>query len=416
MKAIVRVILVLVLTASGYYSYSQAFAQWRGIERKGIFVENDLLTSWPEGGPAQRWQADSIGNGYGSPSITEDRIYVMGEKDSIGYLFAFDHKGKLQWRSDYGKEWVKTFPGSRSTPTVTEDLIYTCSGLGNLACFELKTGTRKWFVDMVKDLHGRFTYHGHSESPLIYNDLVYLVPGGIDTNVVAFNRFSGKIVWICKGKGESPAYNSPILITLPSRTLLVTFTAYAMLGIDAKTGELLWTHEQVNIPVEERKSGNGDTHSNSAWYEDGFIYYFEGDGNGAVKLKLSEDGKEVTQLWRNDVIDNYMGGFIKLGDYLYSCYFSRKDFRVFDANTGQALDSLKIGRGSVIYADNLLYYYSIPGDVYLIRPNKNKPEIVSTFKITVGTKEHFSHPVIHKGVMYIRHGQVLLAYDIRRKK
>jgi hypothetical protein len=33
--------------------------------------------------------------------------------------------------------------------------------------------------------------------------------------------------------------------------------------------------------------------------------------------------------------------------------------------------------------------------------------------VTKGTKEHFSHPMIHDGVLYIRHGESLLAYAIK---
>jgi outer membrane protein assembly factor BamB len=51
----------------------------------------------------------------------------------------------------------------------------------------------------------------------------------------------------------------------------------------------------------------------------------------------------------------------------------------------------------------------------LISPNNGKPEVVSSFKISDGTKEHFAHPVIFDGVLYIRHGTILLAYDIRKK-
>jgi hypothetical protein len=37
---------------------------------------------------------------------------------------------------------------------------------------------------------------------------------------------------------------------------------------------------------------------------------------------------------------------------------------------------------------------------------------VSSFRITRGTKEHFSHPVIHNGVLYQRRGDALMAFDI----
>jgi outer membrane protein assembly factor BamB len=398
-------------------SQSQIIYQWRGNDRKGIYNEHELLKIWPSAGPQLLWSVDNIGNGYGSPTITNDRIYITGEIDTVAYLFALDLKGKLIWKSDFGKEWVKTFPGSRSAPTVDGELIYITSGMGNLACFDAKTGVRKWFVDMMNDLHGQFIMHGHSESPLIDGEKVFLVPGGRDTNVVAFNKFTGKILWICKGKGERPAYNSPLLIKLKDRNLIVTFSAYNLMGIDTKNGELLWVHEQDNTPLDKRgQMGWGDTHSNTAWYENGFIYYIAGDGNGAVKLQLSADGKEIKQVWRNQDIDNYMGGFIVSGNTIYSCVSEKKGLRTIDANTGKVIDSLKCGTGTIISAEDMLYYYNQKGEMFLIKPDPAKPEIVSNFKITAGTKEHFSHPVIKDGVLYLRHGKVLLAYDIKAKK
>lgn len=403
-------VLLLILTV--YQGFSQTITEWRGNNRQGIYPQSTVLDKWPEAGPALLWKNLNIGNGYGSPAVTADRIYITGEIDTIAWIFCLDKQGREIWKSPYGKEWVATFPGSRSTPTIAGDLLYVTSGLGNLACMETATGKPKWFIDMKKDLHGRFTMHGHSESPLVNGDLVYLVPGGMDTNVVALDRFTGKIVWISKGCGFRPAYNSPLLITLPERKIMVTFTAYALMGLDAATGELLFRHDQDNIPVEKRDVGMGDTHSNTVWYEDGFIYYFAGDGNGAVKLKLSNGGKKVEQVWRNPQIDNYMGGFIKMGDNLYSCLFEKKKLITVEAATGRVTDSLNVGRGNLISDGKLLYYYNLKGEMNLIKPGA-RPELVSTFRITEGTKEHFSHPVIDDGVLYIRHGKALMAYQIK---
>jgi hypothetical protein len=50
----------------------------------------------------------------------------------------------------------------------------------------------------------------------------------------------------------------------------------------------------------------------------------------------------------------------------------------------------------------------------LVKPGPSKMELVSKFKITAGKKEHFSHPVIKAGILYIRHGSALMAYDIRK--
>jgi len=31
----------------------------------------------------------------------------------------------------------------------------------------------------------------------------------------------------------------------------------------------------------------------------------------------------------------------------------------------------------------------------------------------LGTDQHWAHPVIHEGVMYIRHGNALMAYKVK---
>ncbi len=409
-----RIFLLVSAYAYSVSIQSQTIAQFRGTERNGVYNETNLLKTWPITGPELRWMNENIGNGYGSAAVTSDRLYINGEIDSTGFMFVFDLKGNLIWKADYGKEWVVNYNGSRSTPTVVGDLVYVCSGLGNITCFDANNGTKKWSKDMLKDFHGRFTMFGHAESILVDGDKLFLTPGGADTSVVALNRFTGKLVWKCKGTGEIPAYNSPILIQLPTRKILVTFSAYHLLGIDAGTGELLWSHEQVNTPLDKRGPGMGDTHSNSALYENGFIYYVAGDGNCAVKLKLSDDGKQIQQVWRNTELDSYMGGFIKINNRIYAGSESGKNLKCLDAATGQVVDSLKVGEGAIIMADNMLYYYNQKGEMNLVNPGQ-KLELVCSFKVISGTREHFSQPVIAHGVLYIRHGKSLLAYNIKQK-
>ncbi len=110
-----------------------------------------------------------------------------------------------------------------------------------------------------------------------------------------------------------------------------------------------------------------------------------------------------------------MGGFIKTGDRIYTGSDSKRVLLTVDANSGQIVDSLKIRTGSIAFADNMLYYYNQRGEMNLIKPEPAKPELISAFKITAGTKEHFSHPVISNGILYIRRGTALMAYDISTK-
>ena len=231
---------------------------------------------------------------------------------------------------------------------------------------------------------------------------------------MALNRFTGKLIWSNKGFGERSAYNSPKLIELPSRKILVTFSAYHLMGFDTRTGILLWSQEQDNYKPEKRLPGNGDTHSNTVLYEKGFIYYTAGDGNCSVKLKLSDDGTKITQIWRNTRFDSFMGGVVKIGDYIYGSGTVKADLRALNANNGVLTDSVRIGSGAIIGADNMLYYYTQKGDMMLLSYNQGKIEKVSSFRIKEGTLQHFSHPVIHNGVLYQRHGNTIMAFNIKK--
>jgi outer membrane protein assembly factor BamB len=403
---------ILLLTSS---SGTTRIYEWRGPDRSGIYKESNLLKEWPAEGPKELWSISNIGNGFGSPVFTEENFYITGEIDSMEVLFSFNIKGEKQWQTTLGREWMRSFPGSRSAPTIVDDLLYVGSGLGNLFCINRADGKIIWSKDMKTDFNGVLPLHGHSESALISGEKVFWTTGGPDNNVVALNRFNGRLIWSAKGFGERSAYNSPKLIELPGRKIIVTFSAYHLMGLDAQSGNLLWAHEQDNFTVDKRIPGNGDTHSNTVLYEKGFIYYTAGDGNCSVKLKLSDDGSKITEIWRNKGFDSFMGGVVKIGDYIYGSGTSKPDFRAINSNTGLLTDSLKIGSGAVIAADNMLYYYTQKGDMMLLGYDEGKIQKVSSFKIRDGNLQHFSHPVIHEGVLYQRHGNVLMAFDIRKK-
>ncbi len=382
--------------------------QFRGDNRDGVYNETNLLEKWDSTGLKLLWKNQSVGNGYGSPVVTEEMIYVCGEVDSINYLFAHNLKGERVWKAKIGSEWTINFRGSRSAPTVVNDLIYTTSGNGNLVCFNTK-GEKIWEKNLILDFGGRNNRFGFSESLLVDEEKVYCMPGGKDTNVVALNRFTGDLIWICKAESEIPAYTAPLLVRLPTRDLMLTFSKKYLLAIDVKSGEMLWSHKQDTMP-----ESLIDVHCNTPIYENGFIYYATGDGNGAVKLQLSPDGKKITEIWRNSGFDNIMGGFIKKDNFIYGESYGRRIWLSLNTETGKIVDSLKFNKGVTIYADGKLYLYNNKAEMALVNPNHGKMEVISSFKTERGTKEPFSHPVISKGILYLRHGELLMAYNLKK--
>jgi len=50
----------------------------------------------------------------------------------------------------------------------------------------------------------------------------------------------------------------------------------------------------------------------------------------------------------------------------------------------------------------------------LMELNDKGFSVKSKFKITLGTDQHWAHPVIDKGILYVRHGKSLMAYSIKK--
>ncbi|MBT3749655.1 MAG: alcohol dehydrogenase, partial [Bacteroidetes bacterium] len=72
-------------------------------------------------------------------------------------------------------------------------------------------------------------------------------------------------------------------------------------------------------------------------------------------------------------------------------------------------------KGSIIYADGMLYLYEEKrGNVALVRPDPDKFDMVSSFKIKKGSGPHWSHPFIAHGKLYLRHGNWMGVYSIRK--
>ena len=407
------IIVIFALLQSCTPNTRQEISQWRGPDRNGIYNETMLLNEWPESGPDSLWVYEGIGKGYAAPVVLNDKIFVNGEQDSMSFLFAFDINGNLLWKSPNGKEFMgsgfsSTYPGSRSTPTVVNDLVYTTSGLGRIACFETSTGAEKWAVDIVKDLNGNYSEFGYSESVVVDENNVYCFPGGAKTNMAALDRFTGKTVWTSEALKDTFSYCSPVVAELPTRKVLITHSRHNLYAIDCQNGEALGSYKLKNY------EWDGE-HCNSPLYNDGFIYFIGNDekGSGAIKLELSENGESLKEVWSNEKIRNNFGGYIKMDNKLLTT-IKGNWLKALDLDNGSVADSVKIPAGSLIYADNKLICYGMNGEVNLIHYKQNQFDVTGTLKVKQGSGHHFSHPVVANGVLYIRHGNALLAYNIKQ--
>jgi outer membrane protein assembly factor BamB len=379
--------------------------QWRG-DRTGIFHETGLMTSWPAEGPELLWHFDGLGEGHSSPAIANGKIYIAGMTDGRGYLFVFDLNGQLLNRINYGAEWDRNFHGTRGTPTINDGKIYIISGVGDLICLDKNSLEVIWQRNILNDFDSRNITWGITESPLIIGNKIIATPGGEEHNVVALNKQNGELIWSSPGVGELATYSSPLYIGSQEVPLIVTFTAQHIIGLEAATGKLLWYHESRT------------THSinaNTPLYHDNMIFWTNVD-SGAFMLRLSNGGRNSEIVWRIPQFNNMQGGYVKVGNYIYgsSGGYGLYDWFCVDWYTGEVMwQESGLGTSVAIAAGDLIFGYSDRGEMALIRATPEKFDIVSRFPITLGTDQHWAHPILYNGILLVRRGDTLMAFDVR---
>jgi len=240
---------------------------------------------------------------------------------------------------------------------------------------------------------------------LIVDEKLFLTPGGKKYNMVALNKNTGALIWSSPGYGAESSYCSPQFIGDQSVPIVVTNTNDRIVAWNADTGEILWSHPQKN---------SRNIHPNTPLYHDGMLFSSTGYKGGAMMLRLKDGGKAIEEVWKNPTVDTQIGGSVKVGNYVYATGHENRYWFCVDWNTGKIMYQVRdIAPCNVVFADGMLYCYTEKGNMTLVKPDPEKFELVSSFKITLGTDQHWAHTVIHRGVMYIRHGDALMAFKVK---
>ena len=414
-KRVSTLLLSILLTST--MCFANDWPQFRGPNRDGKSAETGLLKKWPPSGPELLWSVDGLGIGFSSAAIADGFVYTTGMLDGEGFLFAYDLAGSLKWKESYGPEWTRSYKGTRTTPTIDGQRIYVFSGTGKMVCFNAKTGERIWQVDTLEKFEAKNIQWGMTGSPLIDGPKVYCSPGGKKGAIVALDKMTGRTIWATPGLDEASAYSSPALIEHGSNRLLVNLIQKSIVCVAADTGKLLW-REPYETP--------SDTGSGTPIYKDGHLYVTSAVERefttGGIMFELSTDGTSVTRKWNDQTLDCGHGGVVLVDGYLYGSSFDgipKGDWICLDWSSGKVMykATWNGNKGSIIHADGMLYCYDEnTGDVALVETSPKAFNVVSSFQVKQGTgKQHWSHPSISDGRLYIRHGDALMAYDIKAR-
>jgi len=226
---------------------------------------------------------------------------------------------------------------------------------------------------------------------------------------VALDKMTGKTVWKAKGTGDLAGYASPTLFQQDGLRIVVTLNAKAMIGVNADTGELLWRVKHLSM---------FDENILQPIYHEGCVFVSSlGAGSVKWKVRVEGDRASVEEAWRSKELDNHHGGVVLVDGHLYgaSAIFNLARWVCLDWETGEKKYSARgVGKGSLTYADGMLYTLSQRRRMGLVKATPAAHEVVDEFRIPRGGEgASWAHPVICGGRLYIRHGEFLYVYDVK---
>jgi outer membrane protein assembly factor BamB len=395
---------------------SQDLVEWRGPNRSGIYPDKGLLTVWPEKGPEIILEIDGMGEGYSSPVVYHDIIYVTGTHDSVNFISAIDLKGKLVWRKDYSPAWFRTYPGSRCTPTIENNRIYLVGGTGDIVCMNAINGEIIWSKNPHVEFNGKYMWFGVSESTLLNDNAALYVTGGNETTMVALDKRNGELIWKSKSVGGEKTYASASLIERNGLQIALVQTSKDLVGIDVNNGQILWTYNLSQYHGDHK--GKGES-ANIPLYRNGQIFVTYGNEQKGSMFNLSNDGRSIQLKWQSDILDTHIGGLVLIDGNIYASTMTDNangNWASVNWETGKTNWETKwFTKGSIISADGMLYCYEDKsGNIGLVKPNPEKFDLVSSFKIHKGSGPHWAHPSIYNGKLFVRHGESLMVYNLKK--
>jgi len=359
---------------------AQNWPQWRGPNRDGAITGFNEPAAWPET-LRQQWKIE-VGTGYATPLLVGDRLYVFSRIGEAEVMQALDPAtGKTIWRTEYPASFTmnsaaaKHGPGPKSTPTFSNGRLFSMGMTSIVTAFDAATGRQLWQKPAPKV---QPQYHT-AMSPVVDGNNVIIHTGGPgDASFSAYDVATGDLRW--EWKGDSPAYGSPIVVTLGGTKQVVAFTHQNLVGISATNGALLWSRPFT--------TPSNTTAQTPVFYKDTIIQ--AGREAGITRFRaLQRDGKWVTEdMWATKEVSLQMSNAVEINGVLYGLsHLNSGQYFALDLEDGKVLwksEPRQAENAAVLRAGDTIFSLESDAELLVMKANKTALNIVRRYNVAMG--------------------------------
>ncbi len=196
-------------------------------------------------GFAVAWRA-ALGTGYSSVAVAGGRAVTLFSDGTNDVAAAFDSKsGRELWRRVVaptlrGKDG--SYDGPIATPVLVGARVFGLGPRGHLFALDAATGRELWKVDLVEREASAVPHYGFSSTPLVAGGVLVVQLGAKPGAALAgFDPATGARRWRV-GDG-SVAYQSPVVVSVGARQLVVAASDTKLAVVDPESGRLLLEHD-----------------------------------------------------------------------------------------------------------------------------------------------------------------------------
>ena len=387
---------------------ASGWLNWRGPDQNGVSPAKVKLPDKLElGGPNHRWSFKV--RGAGAPVIADGRVYAFGfygeTKDVEETLLCLDLKtGQKIWEHRF-RDYLSDTTYNRyaiGAPVVDAETgnVYLESTWGHLMAFN-RDGKLLWQRSMVEDF-GRLTFpNGRTGSlaidgPLVITDGItanWGADGPASNRFYAFDKLTGDLVWTST-PGIQPldsTFATPVFGNLGDQRVFYQGTGCGnIVCVNARTGEAVWRFRLSQSGV------NADV----ILADNGTLIGIHGKENvdsthhgRLVALKIPTEYPKgpkplvldhSAELWRNDEFVSFSSSPLLVDGVVYSTV-ATGSLLAADAKTGKLLWQQKLApdqlHASPAFADGKLYVPMHDGTVHVLKPTREKAEVISVNKM-----------------------------------